>query len=275
MPVTPIAVRHCHLMLDYLNFFLYHIHTIKMRYAIFSDVHSNLEALEKILLFYRGQGVNSYVHCGDIVGYGPNPNECIAAIKGLPGLRLVAGNHDVAACGLKPLTWFNEYAQETLGWTMKKLTEKNRAYLAGISESITDNNWTAVHGSPRDPTEEYMFKRKSFIENLGYFNTQICFVGHTHAPLVFTSDESGSFSTIEPVTENQKIKIFPQYKYIINVGSAGQPRDGNPKACCVIYDTVSQEVEFFRHVYNFPETQNKMYELRLPSFLIERLTWGR
>jgi len=248
-----------------------------MRYAIFSDVHSNLEALTTVLDFFKKQNVDAYICCGDIIGYGPNPNECIETIRSIFRLNIVLGNHDAASCGLKDTTWFNEYAKMAIIWTRKNLTEPNRMYIITLPRILTipEENITISHGSPREPIDEYLLDKEQFIQNLQYFNTKICFVGHSHVPVIFMYDIFTRISTFIKPVEGEKIKIQENYKYIINVGSVGQPRDSDPRACCVIYDTKNEEIEFFRLYYDFTKTQEKMYNCRLPSFLIERLAEGK
>lgn len=251
-----------------------------MLYGIFSDIHSNIEALEIVFEFFENYKVSSFICCGDIVGYGPNPNECIELIKSLQSLVVVIGNHDAACAGLKDITWFNEYAQEAIIWTRKQLDEQKRMYIQELPKIFsttfeTGLNWTIVHGSPREPIDEYLLNKKEMVENLYYFNTDICFVGHTHIPFVFMFEKNLHISTLLIPEERKKIKLLPQYKYIVNVGAVGQPRDGDPRACIAFFDSTNSELEFFRLNYDFPKTQRKMYHARLPMFLIERLTWGR
>ncbi len=248
-----------------------------MRYAIFSDVHSNLEALITVFEFFKKQNIDTYICCGDIVGYGPDPNECINLVRVLFRLHIVLGNHDAASCGLKDITWFNEYAKMAIIWTRKVLHEFNRMYIMTLPRILTipENSITIAHGSPREPIDEYLLDKDQFTQNLQYFNTRICFVGHSHIPLIFVHDPLTKSSTFIRPPEKTKIKIEENYRYIINVGSVGQPRDSDPRACCVIYDTKNQEIEFFRLNYDFTKTQEKMYNYRLPSYLIERLTWGK
>ena len=251
-----------------------------MLIAVFSDIHSNLESFEVVVEFFKNYKFQLYVCCGDIVGYGPNPNECIELLKTLQPLSVVLGNHDAACAGLKDITWFNEYAREAIIWTRKQLNESNRMYISEFVKILTRQpgigaGLTIVHGSPRDPTDEYLLNRAEMIENLSFFNTDICFVGHTHSPFIFMWEKNLKTSTLILPEERKKFKLLKEYKYIIDVGSVGQPRDGDPRACVAIYDSENSELEFFRLAYEFPKTQQKMYSARMPIFLIERLAWGR
>jgi predicted phosphodiesterase len=243
-----------------------------MKYAIFSDVHSNLEALSAVLGYFKKKKANSYICCGDITGYGPNPNECIQEVSSLPGLSIVTGNHDAASCGIKDIEWFNEYARAAILWTENQLTGNNRKYISRLPEKFTVRNMTVVHGSPRSPIDEYLLAVTQTRENMEYFDTQICLVGHSHIPFVFSKNKEDDNFRI--ITDDKTIKIDPDTKYIINVGSVGQPRDENPLACCVFYDTDIEEIKFYRLEYDIKTTQEKMVSHHLPSYLIERLTYG-
>ncbi|MDI6640987.1 MAG: metallophosphoesterase family protein, partial [Elusimicrobiota bacterium] len=236
-------------------------------------------SFETTIAFFKNYKFQLYICCGDIVGYGPNPNECIELLKTLKPLSVVMGNHDAACVDLKDLTWFNEYAKEAIIWTRKQLTEPNRMYISELPKVLNEEcpgvSVTIAHGSPRDPIDEYLLNRAEMIENLNFFNTDICFVGHTHVPFIFMWEKNLKTSALILPEERKKFKLQKNYKYIVNVGSVGQPRDNNPKACFAIYDSDNNELEFFRLSYEFTKTQMKMYSHRLPMFLIERLTWGR
>jgi len=232
-------------------------------FGIFSDVHSNLEALSVVLEHLEHNGVNSYLCCGDIVGYGPNPNECVEKVRSIKDCFVVMGNHDAASCGLKDTAWFNKYARATLHWTENVLKEENRDYLYRLPRMITGDNYTIVHGSPRDPLNEYLLEEKQFLENLGYFGTQVCFIGHSHIPFVVLSQSSKGGIEIKRLRENETIKLLPENRYIINVGSVGQPRDKDPRACCAVFNSEETEFNFFRLEYEINKTQEKMHEAKL------------
>ena len=245
-----------------------------MLYGIFSDVHSNMEALSVVLEHLEHKRVSSYLCCGDIVGYGPNPNECVEKIRNLKDCLVVMGNHDAASCGLKDTAWFNEYARAAVHWTASVLKEENRDYLCHLPKMITEDNYTIVHGSPRDPIDEYLLEERQFLENLGYFNTQVCFIGHSHLPFLVLSQSSKGGVEIKPLSlrENETMKLLPDSRYIINVGSVGQPRDKDPRACCAVFNLEETEFKFFRLEYDINKTQEKMHGAKLPAFLIERLS---
>ena len=251
-----------------------------MLYGVFSDIHSNLEALNIVLDYFKNCNVQSYICCGDIVGYGPYPNECVEKIRTLENLIIVMGNHDAAVCGLKDITWFNDYARKAIIWTEKKLSKENKQYISGLLKMVKVpssydlvldkkiNTFTVVHGSPRDPIDEYLLSTDEMYENLSFFDTNICFVGHSHVPFVFDD----GLATID---YNGVIKLNKNKKYIVNVGSVGQPRDYNPLSCCVLFDTDKNELKFVRLEYDVKKVQEKMQEYNLPQYLIDRLSVGK
>jgi predicted phosphodiesterase len=240
-----------------------------MRYGIFSDIHSNIEALDAVLGFLRGQKVDGYISAGDTVGYGPNPNECVDRLKRLSPLWIVVGNHDWAACGLKDLTWFNEYAQKSLVWTRQRLSQQNQIFLSELPKTIKHSDFSLVHGSPQASLTEYLLTRQQYNENLPLLTSRVTFVGHTHVPFVLGPAATYVFRGTEAV------KLKSDDKYVVNAGSVGQPRDNNSRASCGIYDSSSGEFSVYRIEYDIMTTQEKMYKERLPAFLIERLSWGK
>lgn len=244
-----------------------------MKYGVFSDVHSNLEALETALKHFKEEKVDAYLCLGDIVGYGPNPNECIDLIKSLPHLSCVAGNHDRAAIDKKQLGWFNEFAQAALLWTKRELQEDNKAYLNSLPEMVENSHFTLVHGSPRDPIDEYLLGGMQVKENLDHFTFTPCFVGHSHLPIYFTLN-SDKTVTLKAFNNGEKVKVTAQV-LVINVGSVGQPRDGDPRVSCGVYDTSNKILRLARLDYPFDKTQEKMRKAKLPRYLGERLSFGR
>lgn len=241
-----------------------------MRYGIFADVHGNFEALTKVLEFFRAGRVDAYIYAGDIVGYGPNPNECAQLLKRLFPMWISVGNHDRAACGLKDITWFNEYAQKSMLWTRQVLSQENQIYLSELPKIVYQSEFTVVHGSPRDPLDEYLLTREQYTENHALLKTPLTYVGHSHVPFIFGEKFTHIF-----IREHEKLPLNKKEKYIINPGSVGQPRDGSNKASCAIFDNETWEYELFRLDYDYAATQEKMRQHRLPAFLIERLFWGK
>lgn len=237
-----------------------------MKLAVFSDIHSNIEALNCVLEKISFENVDEIVCCGDIVGYGPEPNECIEKIKRLKNLKIVAGNHDRASIGLFDINWFNDNAKAAVLWTSSQLAEYNKNFLRELSEKIIKNDSTLVHGSPREPINEYLIKPSDMQENLKFFETQICFIGHTHRPFIYTVENG-----ITGLSANATLQIT--FKSIINVGSVGQPRDGDNRACFLILE--DNKITFHRVEYDIEKVQNKMREKFLPEPLVTRLLYGK
>lgn len=245
-----------------------------MRYGVFSDVHGNLEALDAVFELFRQQEVGAWLCLGDLVGYGPNPNECIERVAALKRLQIVGGNHDFAVVGLKPMDRFQNFAARSLTWTKRHLKEENRNYLMRLPRLVEGSQFTLAHGSPRDPIDEYILTSRQYLDNLAHFRTSVCFVGHTHAAGVFMTDSLGIIQH-RKLQEKETIMLDPQNKMIVNVGSVGQPRDGDPRAAAMVYDSDQGTVQIFRAEYNIESVQKKMRQASLPLFLIERLSYGR
>lgn len=245
-----------------------------MRYGVFADIHSNLEALEVVLNFFEQEKIHHFICCGDLVGYGPNPNECIEKVRAIKHLLIVAGNHDMATVGMKDTRWFNDFAARAILWTKRHLTSSNSGYLTHLAKTVDQSQFFLVHGSPRDPIDEYLLSPTQFQESLRSFNNQVCFIGHTHLPNCFISDRLQRIK-IKPPMSRDIIKIEPDAQIMYNPGSVGQPRDGDPRASCAIYDTDNMTVKLFRFEYNISAVQEKMRKAQLPLYLIERLLMGR
>jgi len=239
-----------------------------MRLAVLSDIHANLAALDAV----RDDlpAVDEVWVLGDIVGYGPQPNEVIRRLQEL-GARAVTGNHDGAAIGVVDASWFNPDAAAAIAWTVTVLDDNARAYLAALPEIRSDGELTAVHGSPRGPIWEYITDVEIAAANLDAFQTRHCLYGHTHLPLVYRQD--GKRMTVVPAIRAAPITLDAR-RSLINPGSVGQPRDGNPDASYLVLDTESWVVEFHRVPYDIALTQRLMREAGLPRWLIERLSIG-
>jgi diadenosine tetraphosphatase ApaH/serine/threonine PP2A family protein phosphatase len=246
-----------------------------MRYLIISDIHANLAALAAVLA--DADGSFDFVWClGDVVGYGPNPNECIERLRDLPHFSL-AGNHDWASLGKLDLTSFNNDARIASVWTQGELTPSSRAYLEKRpTHSIQEDMFTLAHASPRQPVWEYVLDPLIARRNFAYFETPFCLVGHTHIPIIFhqSSGDFGGCTTISP-PYNGPVYLESEGRMIINPGSVGQPRDGNPLASYAILDTSAMTWEHRRVAYAIEITQERMRARELPPRLIERLQYGR
>ncbi len=243
-----------------------------MRYAILSDVHGNLEALEVVLADILARSPEGIVCLGDFVGYGPDPNECVETLR--PHLvGAVAGNHDLAALGEVDIATFNSFAQAAILWTRDQLTVPVRAYLEGLPRQIVPNGFVAVHGSVRDPVEEYILDPATAAANFQAADFHLCVVGHSHVPAVFVAEE-GRVSGV-PLPPDRPLHLDEGRRYIVNVGSVGQPRDGDPRAAYLWYDGAAQVASLIRLEYPLEVTQTKMMKAGLPSMLAERLAVGR
>jgi diadenosine tetraphosphatase ApaH/serine/threonine PP2A family protein phosphatase len=240
-----------------------------MRLAVLSDIHANLAALNAV----RGDlpDVDELWVLGDIVGYGPQPNEVIAVLQEM-GARSVMGNHDGAAIGQVDVSWFNPDAARAITWTASVIDENTRAYLATLPEVRREGELTAVHGSPRDPTWEYITDAGVAGANLSSFDTRLCLYGHTHVPIVYQADD-GDVQAV-PALPGEPVSV-EMGRLLVNPGSVGQPRDGNPAASYLVIDTAAQTAQFRRVTYDVAATQRMMRDAGLPPRLAERLTYGR
>ncbi len=243
-----------------------------MRCAILADIHSNLAAFRAVLEDLQGRGAVDRIWClGDTVGYGPNPRECIALLREHDHL-CVAGNHDWAAVGNIDTSYFNPDAAAASQWTTEHLTGDDIDYLRGLPLTLCEGDFTLVHGSPREPIWEYVISTRSAEDNFGHFQTRYCLIGHSHAPLVFELGRDGmcqsrQFPGVLPLDGDRK-------RLIINSGSVGQPRDGDPRASYAILDTEVAAIQHYRIVYDIVATQQTMRQAHLPARLINRLSLG-
>lgn len=242
-----------------------------MRYGIFSDVHSNLEALKSVLEALKDRGVEEYFCAGDIVGYGADPGACIQLVKETCRV-VVAGNHDRGAAGLLDLENFNPDAKKAVLWTGEQLNEDELAYLKNLDLVWKGKDFIVVHATPVSPGEwDYITSTFTAYRNFKEFEEKICFVGHSHTPVVFSIDISEGKCSYAFETE---IDIADDRRYIINVGSVGQPRDGNPLPSFAVYDTDASKVEMVRVEYDIETAQKKIIDAGLPQGLAVRLSSG-
>jgi diadenosine tetraphosphatase ApaH/serine/threonine PP2A family protein phosphatase len=237
---------------------------------VISDVHSNLEALEAVLV---DAGDVDEIWClGDTVGYGPDPNGCVEALTNRPH-QCIAGNHDWATVGKLDLADFNRDARLANLWNREQLTSQSRNFLNSLPETLTVGEFTLVHGSPRYPIWEYVLDGTTALENYAYFQSPYCLIGHTHVPVVYGLDDAEeSVGDLTPSPGNP-LELGTE-RLIINPGSVGQPRDGDARASYALLDTEGGIVEYHRVAYPFLVTQLKMMELGLPSRLAMRLQHG-
>ncbi|MGB9797785.1 MAG: metallophosphoesterase family protein [bacterium] len=243
-----------------------------MRYGIISDIHSNLPALEVVITYLKNE-VDAFLCLGDIVGYGAQPNECCDIIRELRPI-CVAGNHDWGAVEKISLHHFNPYAEEALIWTRENLKGENRDFLASLPKIEENSLFTLVHGSLRDPIEEYLLSTPQARDSFSLLTNRILFFGHTHIPTLFLQKEGQISVSVRVLSGGERIKIKEGFRYLINPGSVGQPRDNIPLASFAIYDSERSEVEIRRLEYKIEEAQRRIISAGLPLILAERLSFG-
>jgi len=243
-----------------------------VRIGVVSDIHSNLAALETVLAAMPP--VDEVWCLGDIVGYGPQPNECVSTLRGLKHLA-VAGNHDWAATGRMGVEEFNPYAAAAALWTRDQLAPDTRDYLVGLPLKLTSGEFTLAHGSPRDPLWEYLLGASSAGANFAHFEGPFCLVGHTHVPSVFTRVEDRGVLARRIIGDEDVSLDQPGSRHILNPGSVGQPRDGDPRAAWLLLDVQRWTGEWRRGEYAIDEAAQAIVEAGLPRSLGDRLYLGQ
>ena len=236
---------------------------------VISDIHANLAALKAVL---EDAGTVDAVWClGDVVGYGPNPNECITLLQKQPNLVCLTGNHDAACIGKINAASFNYDARLAVEWTESVLTEDSVAFLSERPQVVVIDEVTLTHGSPRQPIYEYLLDTEAAMENFGYFENDYCFIGHSHIPLMFSlhAEEDVRLS-FPPPGHTQQLKP----RAIINPGSVGQPRDRDRRASYALFDPEFETWVIKRVEYDIHATQNDMRAVDLPTRHIDRLSGG-
>jgi diadenosine tetraphosphatase ApaH/serine/threonine PP2A family protein phosphatase len=232
-----------------------------MRTAVISDIHANLEALRAVLRTIDTLGADRIVCLGDIVGYGPEPNDCLDLVQERCS-AVILGNHDSGVLGDTPLDQFNEFGRAAIRWTRRRITKRNLEYLRSLPLIHSGDDATYVHASPLQPSSwRYVFAWPDARRCFQAFSTQFCFIGHTHIPVV--------------VGENGTVNVFQDHqRYLVNVGSVGQARDGNPKASFGLLDTGKSNLEIVRVPYSIEVTAEAILQARLPDYLAQRLFLG-
>lgn len=210
---------------------------------------------------------------GDLVGYGPDPNECVDRLRELAPAVALSGNHDWAVLNKLDVEEFNRDARWAVNWTRKVLKAENRAYLEGLQPMETASCFTLAHGSPRYPVWEYLTDVQTARMNFGRFATPYCLVGHSHVPLLFRLDEETADPELALLSDGDVLALDGR-RLIINPGSVGQPRDGDPRAAYALLDSEKMSWEARRVHYDIEETQRRMRGHKMPLRLIERLEYG-
>jgi predicted phosphodiesterase len=242
-----------------------------VKYGVFSDVHGNYEALKVVLDFYRKNGVENFICCGDIVGYGPQPLECVEALRGLKSLAAVLGNHDAAVVGKMDVKWFNPNAAWAIEFARKHLSGEALDFLSRLPERVETADFTVVHGSPRKPLTEYLLNETQFADNAKGWTVSPCFIGHSHMPMFFRQKEG--LPAVNFMLSMDRV-VLPEGPVMFNPGSVGQPRDNDPRASCGIFDTERRLFDHFKVFYDVGATQRSMAALKMPGMLAERLSYG-
>ena len=246
-----------------------------MRYLVLSDLHGNLEALNAALEHSAGAW-DSGICCGDLVGYGADPNAVVEWVRAnCP--TVVRGNHDRASTGMEDLEWFNPVARAAAVWTLRVLSQENADYIRALPKGpLTVEDFQVVHGSPFDE-DEYVVAPNEAGTAFGYLESRLAFFGHTHVQGGFIWNQSRVETITRPSPGNgsEFLDIDPECAYLINPGSVGQPRDGDARASYVLYDSGTKRVEYCRVPYDVATAQRKIYEAGLPPILGDRLTVGR
>lgn len=243
-----------------------------MRVLVISDIHSNYTALETVLAV--AGSFDQLWNLGDTIGYGPRPNECVMSMRMYAEL-MISGNHDLACLGKIDLSDFNPDARTANIWNGGQLEPNNRALLDGLAPMReVDERFLVAHGSPREPVWEYLLSRLQAEDNFELFENQVCFIGHSHVPLIFRRHPNGLCDDPRLADADLTIDLEPGYRYLLNPGSVGQPRNQDPRAAYAILDTDANTVEFKRVEYDIAQTQRQMREAHLPVALIRRLEYG-
>lgn len=239
------------------------------RVGIFSDTHGNLQALQSVLAELKAQDVDFILCCGDVVGYGANPNECVELLRENQ-IPTIAGNHDYAALNLVDITYFNDIAREAILWTRQELKPENMAFLKALPLSVELDDMLFVHASPNNPENwNYIITMGQARTGFQYFTQRVCFIGHSHTPFIVENND-GELAC----PEVPHIQVQNNCRYLVNVGSVGQPRDRNPDACFSIYDREAHTIEIRRTAYDMASAQQSIMSNGLPTELAERLTYG-
>jgi predicted phosphodiesterase len=246
-----------------------------MKYLILSDIHSNKEALRAVLSHVRRKPWDKAVFLGDLVGYGANPNQTVDLLRQLRPLHAIRGNHDKVCSGIENGELFNRIALEAAMWTRRKLTRGNLTWLRSLPQgpSVVDGKFAIAHGTPIDE-DAYIFGE---IEALNIFRQteyEVCFFGHSHFPVIFALSPD-AITTVLTVAPSFRFRLDAGSRYLINPGSIGQPRDGNPLASFAIFDTDSRVVQIHRVPYRVEQAQDKILKAGLPRPLADRLAIGR
>jgi predicted phosphodiesterase len=247
-----------------------------MRIAVISDIHGNLEALESVLEQLSREGVEFILNLGDLVGYNASPKECLALLRSRPDIRHLAGNHDLAVLEPERAQFFNIIAYEALMWCREQVPGEERQFLRELPLTLAGPGYWACHGTPANPDAyiAYHFQGKKLLRELSRTpDIRVCFFGHTHRRALWYRDIRGKVA--QQALDRPKLELPREGHYLINPGSVGQPRDGNPEAAYAIFDDEDFSIHFKSVPYDVAGAQRRILAAQLPPYLAERLALGK
>jgi predicted phosphodiesterase len=248
-----------------------------VRYLVLSDIHANLEALETVLVAAGARGYDQVLVLGDLVGYGADPNAVVDRVRALTPVASIRGNHDKVACGVEDPDGFNLVARHAIEWTHDALTAENRAWLAALPAGpvLVDDLVEICHGTTFDE-DAYVFDELDALRSLEGARAPLCFYGHTHVPVAFRQGPAGlEIFVADREIDTLSVAVEDGSRYLVNPGSVGQPRDGNPRAGFAILDTAAHTMDLVRVDYPVAAAQAKIVRAGLPDMLAKRLATGR
>jgi predicted phosphodiesterase len=241
-----------------------------MRYAVVSDVHGNLDSLKIAMAMMEPD--DRVISLGDMVGYGPNPNECVELLRDRCA-HAVLGNHDLAAVENYGVEYFNDAAREAIAWTQSVLNEESRKWLNTLPYELRLPEFLLVHGAPVEYFE-YILDKRTAASAFNRTDAPLVFIGHTHIAEYWVQQSDGSIG-LKHMQHGGELELDPGCRYIVDVGSVGQPRDLNPEASFVFYEPEKRRIEWVRYPYPIDQVQQKIRACRLPGYLADRLKIGR
>jgi predicted phosphodiesterase len=247
-----------------------------VRYLVLTDIHGNLEALEACLTAAETHGYDEVLVLGDVVGYGPDPNAVIERVQSLSPRALIRGNHDKVASGVEDAEGFNAVARNAIRWAIEALLPERREWLASLPRGPVqvDELVEVCHGTPHDE-DAYVFDELDALKALESASRPLCLFGHTHVPVIYARTPAGlrvAAPEGEPVVS---LDLVAEYRYLVNPGAVGQPRDGDPRAAFGLVDTAATRLTLCRVEYPIPVVQEKLRRAGLPEMLARRLAAGR
>jgi predicted phosphodiesterase len=246
-----------------------------VRYLIVSDLHANWHALEAVVREAAG-GYDRVLCCGDLVGYGAEPNLVVDWVRAHCAVA-VRGNHDKVSTGQEDLEWFNPVARTSALWTLRNLTPANTEYIRGLPKGpVLLDGFQVLHGSPFDE-DEYVMAVSEAEQAFGYLESRLAFFGHTHMQggFIWNHSRVETILATSARSRRQEMEVDAECGYLVNPGSVGQPRDSDPRAAYVIYDSGTRTVAYCRVLYDVAAAQEKIRQAGLPPILADRLSLGR